>query len=289
MARRDRIQGNANSDGDEEQLLADLYHYFLTASWPMLLLIVAALFAVVNLFFALGYFLDGGIENARPGSFLDCFFFSVQTMATIGYGKMSPATTAANVLVSFEALFGLVGLALVTGLVFSKFARPSAKVRFSRYAVVSTRDGVPCLMFRMANLRGNQIVEASIRISIARTEVTAEGESMRRVRDLELARDHQPLFALSWTVFHPIVEGSQLFGETAASLARSAPDFILSITGFDQTFAQTIYARHVYHLDDIKWDARFVDVLVIAADGRPSVDYSHFDDVVAFTPTRDLS
>jgi inward rectifier potassium channel len=287
MARRDRVTSNSSLDSEDGQLLADLYHYLLNASWPKLLLIVAALFALANVFFAVGYFIDGGIENARPGSFLDCFFFSVQTMATIGYGKMSPATTVANVLVSFEALFGLVGLALVTGLVFSKFARPTAKVRFSRYAVVSTRDGEPCLMFRMANLRGNQIVEASIHVAMARTEVTAEGDSMRRMRDLPLARDRQPLFALSWTIFHPIIEGSQLFGETAESLAKSAPDFILSLTGFDQTFAQTIYARHVYHLEDIRWDARFADVLIIGPDGRPTVDYTRFDDIVSIKPASD--
>src|SRR5262245_5300069 len=133
----------------------DLYHVLLTASWPRLVLSVAACYVVGNTLFALGYLLDpGGIEHARTGSFGDAFFFSIQTMSTIGYGRMVPRSLFANVLVMIEALAGVFGLALMTGLIFAKFSRPSARVLFSRVAVITQWDGVPSLLFRMANARG---------------------------------------------------------------------------------------------------------------------------------------
>ena len=138
----------------------DFYHQLMTSSWPLLLLVVVAVIVAVNCLFAAGYLIAGGVAHARQGSFADAFFFSVQTMATIGYGTMAPNSFVANLLASGEALTGLLAFALVTGLVFSKFSRPTARVRFTRNAVISLRDGVPSLMFRMANVRANQIVEA---------------------------------------------------------------------------------------------------------------------------------
>src|SRR6202140_3642720 len=159
--------------------LEDLYHYLLTASWPMLIVLITGFFFLANLLFALGYYWDGGIENTHSGSFADMFFFSVQTMATIGYGKMEPVTLFSNILVSIEALTGLRALALITGLVFSKFSRPTARVRFSRYVVIGPRDGVHSLAIRAANLRANRIVEADMHVVLARQETTAEGDSIR--------------------------------------------------------------------------------------------------------------
>src|ERR1700677_131247 len=147
-----------------ERYFSDFYHHLLNSSWPSLILQIASAFLVLNIFFALGYLFDGGIDNARPGSFADVFFFSVETMATIGYGRLSPITLTANILMSIEALIGLMGLALMTGLIFAKFSRPTARVRFSRNAVVSVRDGVLSLMFRMANIRSSQIVEAYVHV-----------------------------------------------------------------------------------------------------------------------------
>ncbi len=257
----------------------DLYHYLLTASWPVLLAFIACLFIAANFAFAAAYFLDGGLEGAAPDSFADAFFFSVQTMATIGYGKLAPASTFANILVACEALFGLVGLAMVTGLVFAKFSRPTARVRFSRHAVIEPRNGVPCLMFRMANLRANRIVEASIHVALLRDERTAEGEWMRRYYDLQLERQQTPAFSLSWTVIHPIVEGSPLFGQTPEKLAEESAEIVASLTGLDETFSQVVHARHLYVLDDVVWGARLADILVVTPDGA-SIDYSRFDEVV---------
>ena len=195
-------QPGATILGLEDSRLSDLYHFLLTESWPVLLAGIVLIFVVVNSIFAMVYMLDKGVENARPGSFADAFFFSVQTMATIGYGKMDPDTFLAEVMMSIEALTGLVGLAVVTGLVFAKFSRPTARVRFSRVAIVSNRDGVPSLQFRLANMRANRIVDASARVVFARQERTLEGEEMRRFYDLKLQRDRNSLFIYSWTVIH---------------------------------------------------------------------------------------
>jgi inward rectifier potassium channel len=267
--------------GLEDSRLSDLYHFLLTESWPTLLAGIALIFVVVNATFAVIYMLDRGIENARPGSFGDAFFFSVQTMATIGYGKMSPASFLANIMVSVEALTGLVGLAMVTGLVFAKFSRPTARVRFSSVAIVSNRDGIPSFQFRMANMRANRIVDASARVVFARQERTMEGEEMRRFYDLKLQRDRNAIFIYSWTAIHPITDDSPINGVTREAMESASAEIIVSVTGLDETFAQTIHARHSYRAREILWGRRFVDILERNPDGTLSIDYTHFDDVVA--------
>src|SRR5881296_521694 len=196
-------------------LFDDLYHHLLSAPWPRLLATIAGLYLAANALFALAYLAaPGSVENARPGSFVDAFFFSVQTMATIGYGKLVPHTGFANVLVTTEALVGLFGVAMVTGLMFAKFSRPTARVLFSRQAVVAPHDGVPSFMFRMANARGNNIVRAEVRVVLAREETTLEGSRMRRFHDLVLLRPRSTLFSFSWTAIHPITEASPFHGAT---------------------------------------------------------------------------
>ncbi len=279
-------------DGDDSvsevtgRALEDLYHYLLTASWPMLIVLITGFFFLANVLFALGYYWDGGIENAHSGSFADMFFFSVQTMATIGYGKMEPVTLFSNILVSFEALFGLLGLAMMTGLTFSKFSRPTARVRFSRYAVIGPRDGKTSLLIRMANVRANRIVEAQIHLVFSRMEMTLEGDSIRRFYELPTTRNRSPLFMLSWTAVHPITEDSPFFAQSRESLAHCSPQLVVSITGLDQTFSQTVHARHAYKMEEIVWGARMFDVLKTAPDGTQSVDYSHFDDIEMLTPVQ---
>jgi inward rectifier potassium channel len=261
--------------------LGDLYHYLVTSSWTTLLAFVLVAYVGANLIFASIYFFDGGVAGARPGSFADMFFFSVQTMATIGYGKMTPASFLTNALVSLEALFGLVGLAMMTGLMFAKFSLPSARVRFSRYAVVSRRDGLPSLMFRMANLRANRIVEAEIHVVFARMERTPEGESLRRFYDLPMARSRSALFTLSWTAVHPIVEGSPFAGQTRESLLAQDAEIVVSLTGLDETFSQTVHARKSYRAEDIRWGHRLVDIMSPGDGGSMVIDYSRFDDTVS--------
>jgi inward rectifier potassium channel len=256
----------------------DFYHHLLTSSWPVLLLQVAAAFVAANAIFALGYYLDNGVENARPGSFGDVFFFSIETMATIGYGKMAPSTLFAHILMAIEAFSGLTWFALITGLIFAKFSRPTARVRFSRVAVVSKRDGVPSLMFRMANVRSNQIVEAQIHVVFARQEKTVEGEDVRRFYDLQLSRHRNAIFAYSWTAIHPIIPGSPFYGATTRSLAAADANLVVSLTGIDATLSQTIYARYSYSPADIVWGARLADITMRSAEGETCFDYSRFDE-----------
>jgi inward rectifier potassium channel len=264
---------------EPQGLFGDLYHFLLTSSWPRLLGVLALAFVGANTVFALAYVdLPGSIENARPGSFADAFFFSVQTMGTVGYGKMVPATLAGNVLVTIEVVTGLVGMALFTGLAFAKFSRPTARVLFSSRAVVAPFDAVPSLMFRMANARGNTIVEAQVHVVLARNETTAEGDRMRRFHDLELARRQSALFALSWTAIHPITAASPLRDATPASLAAADAEVVVTLLGFDDHFAQTVHARHRYRADEILWNARFADILF--TDGGRRVDYARFHDVL---------
>jgi inward rectifier potassium channel len=261
--------------------LHDLYHFLLVSSWLRLLAILVALYVGSNALFACAYLLgDRAIVNARPGSFADAFFFSVQTMSTSGHGVLAPRTSYANVLMATEAFIGLLGLAMVTGMIFAKFSRPTARVLFSRVALMTRRDGVPCLMFRMANRRGNQIVEARVHVMLALTETTAEGEVVRRLHDLAMTPEQNALFALAWTAIHPITESSPLLRATPESLVEKEAEIHVSVTGLDETFSQTVHARYSYVPEEILWNARFVDIISRTADGRRQVDYSRFHDVV---------
>jgi len=272
-----RVTGSRNP---RDGYFDDFYHQLLTSSWPLLLLGMVGALTVINSLFALGYLLSGGIEHARRGSFADAFFFSVQTMATIGYGTMAPVSYLANLLASSEALTGLLTFALVTGLVFSKFSRPTARVRFTRNAVISVRDGVPSLMFRMANVRANQIVEAQIHVVLARQERTLEGEEVRRFYDLDLTRYRNAIFNYSWTAIHPIDIHSPLYGATAQSLKTSDAEITVSLTGIDETFSQTVYARYYYDADDIIWGARFADITSRTPEGEFFLSFTGYDQVV---------
>ena len=284
IARNGRL--NVVRNGLERHLLGDLYHFLLGSSWPLLLLLMALAFVGVNALFATLYLAGAdSIEHARPGSFVDAFFFSVQTMATIGYGQMAPRTLFAHLVVTVEAFSGLLSFAVMTGLLFAKFSRPTARVMFSRVAVITARDGVPSLLFRMANERGNQIVEAQAHVLLARNEVTAEGEQVRRWHDLDLLRRHNPLFALSWTAIHRIIPGSPLYGETTESLAASAAEIVVSVFGTDETVSQTVHARYSYGAGNILWGARFVDILSLLPDGRRQIDFTRFHSTVSDTLT----
>jgi inward rectifier potassium channel len=258
----------------------DLYHRLFTATWPQFFGLFGATYIFFNLVFAAIYLIDpGGIANARPGSFGDAFFFSVQTMATVGFGDMHPHDLFTNIVVTVEVLLGITTIAIATALIFSRISRPTARVMFSDVAVVAPYDGVPTLMFRAANRRRNQILEAQVGVSLLRDEITAEGKEMRRFHDLALARARTPIFSLSWTVMHPIVAGSPLFGATLEALTAQDARIIVTMTGIDETFSATIHARHVYPAQSIVWNHRFVDILGESEDGVPTLDYRRFDQV----------
>lgn len=263
-------------------LWQDLYHRTLTISWPVFLSVAVSLYLLTNAVFAALYLLqDASILNARPGSFADAFFFSVQTLGTIGYGVMSPGTLYANILVTAEVVIELVVLALLTGVMFARFSQPSARVLFSNVAVVEAFHGVPTLMFRCANLRGNQILEAEMRVTLLRNERSPEGHELRRFHDLKLLRSRTSAFSLGWMVMHAIDENSPLWACSATECADQDASLIVSLMGTDETFAQTVHARHNYGVNDILWQHRFVDVSTKNAQGERYVDYRHFHQTIA--------
>ncbi len=249
--------------------LEDLFHRLMTASWATTIGFLFAVFVAVNVLFAGVYlWLGDVITNARPGSFEDAFFFSVQTMATIGYGVMTPRGTVANLVVSLEAFGGLLSTALMTGLVFAKFARPTARVRFSHTAVVGQVDGKPVLMVRIANERSNRLMEAVAHLVLLKDEVSAEGARFRRMRDLPLQRDRSVMFALSWTLMHTIDEASPLCGLSPEQLRSLNAALIVTVSGTDEVLMQTVHARHAYEWESVIDGAQFADVFQSTPKGR---------------------
>jgi inward rectifier potassium channel len=223
----------------------------------------------------------GAISHLPPDDFEDAFFFSVQTLATIGYGVMAPETRIGHILVAVEAFAGMLSIALMTGITFAKFARPTSRVLFADKITITPRAGVPHLMFRMANWRGNQMVDAQLRVMVLLEEKTPEGETMRVPHDLPLVRSSTMLFILTWMPMHRIDESSLFHGPDALERLRAkGAEIYVSLTGYDETIGTTVYARHAYQLDDIVPNVRFADVLSIREDGTRVLDYHHFNEVV---------
>ena len=257
------------------------YHLLLTLPWITFFGLLVLSYVSGNAVFALLYLAGGDcIANAHPGSFLDAFFFSVQTAASIGYGAMYPKTLYANTLVTIESMVSLGGVPVLTGLAFARFTRPSARVVFSRVAVITTYEGIPSLMFRTANKRRNQILEATLQVYLLRDEVSAEGQAMRRFYTLPLLRSQTPSFSLSWSVIHPIDENSPLYGATPESLKQMQASIVVALSGLDETVAQVLHARHTYAAQDILWNHRLVDIFHDTPEGHRYIDYNDFHDAV---------
>ncbi len=255
------------------------YYLLLTIPWTGFLVLMALFYIVINAIFAIAYLMGGDcIENATPGSFGDAFFFSVQTLTSIGYGSMYPTTTYADILVTVEALIGFMGIALMTGLAFTKFSQPTARVEFSNVATISNHNGTPTLMLRAANQRRNQITQAEIRMYLMRDEISSEGEYMRRMYFLRPLRDQTPRFTLSWTIMHQIDESSPLWGNSAESLAQTKAMVIVSLSGIDETVAQPIHAPYSYAANDILWEHRFAEIFHQTPEGHHFIDFDRFHD-----------
>lgn len=263
--------------------LSDLYHFIMRAPWPQTIATMLAFYLGINVLFAIAAAAIGGVGGIRDGHPEDYFFYSVETFATIGYGTLAPQTTAANVLMTVEAFTGIAATALTTGIVFAKFSRPTARVLFSNVCVFSQRDGKRTLVFRMANERGNQIVQATIKLVAAFRHVTAEGETIRRLVNLQLVRDETALFALTWTAMHEIDEASPLFGKDDAWMKDRQLGLIVTLMGHDGTIHQTVHARHSWDWEQIV-EGRFVDVLVEHEDGTRTLDLTRFQDYVPEGP-----
>jgi inward rectifier potassium channel len=286
--RPDRDASSAVRKGAPSSTRSDLYSYFLSGSWTRVFVASSILFVLANVFFAALYLLEpGAIGGVARATFADAFYFSVQTMATIGYGVLhpNPVSTLGNLIVSAESLISIVGVAVMTGLIVAKASRTSAGVLFSQVITVAPRNGVPTLMIRLANARGNEIVDARIQVVVLKDEVSPEGHHMRRLHDLQLERSNTPLFALGWTVMHVIDEKSPLREVDFTRPGDKMGLIMVTMTGHDGTFGQTTYARYSYQPEDIRHGERFVDVMSQLEDGRMMIDLTKFHATVKIKPS----
>jgi inward rectifier potassium channel len=257
------------------------YHAMITISWPRFYAVIVSAYLVTNLVFAALFFacgpgaLHGADATTLGGRALDCFFFSVQTLATIGYGRISPLGLAPNILVAIEGFLGLLGFAMATGLAFARFSRPRAKVLFSEKAVIAPYRGATAFEFRIINERLSQLIEVEAKVLFARMEIH-EGRRVRRFYGLPLERSRVAFFPLQWVIVHPIDDGSPLKGETAESLRASEAEFLILLTGIEEAFAQTVHTRSSYQHDEVAVGARFVDMYEPSEDGVVRVDLRRF-------------
>jgi inward rectifier potassium channel len=284
MANRPAAAPTVTVVGAPRMTLRDFYHLFLRVRWSAAVAAIVVSYLALNALFAAAFVVTGGVANAQPGSFFDAFCFSVQTMGTVGYGAMYPASRAANLIVIVESVTSLIVTAVATGLVFAKFSRSSARIVFSNQAVIGPMDGVPTLMLRVGNERSNQILEATIHLSLLRTEKTKEGMIFYRMYDLHLTRDRSPAMARSWTVLHPITPESPLYGATPESMAEQEVEILVTVVGVDDTSLQPVHARKQYEDTDVVWGARHGDIISEDAEGNVVLDIRRFHHVVPTEP-----
>lgn len=283
--RRSRVLAMGNrkviTHGLPRMFWLDIYHYAMTASWPRFFAAVGLLFLLLNASFALVYMQGANpIANQSPAGFLGAFFFSVETLATVGYGDMHPQTLFAHSVATLEIFIGMSFIALFTGIMFARFSRPRARILFAEHPVIGPMDKKQTFTVRAANARQNVIVDASARLRMLRSVQSAEGESFRRLYDMELVRHQHPMFVIGWSIMHVVDENSPLFGETADTLAAADVSFILTIHGVDETTSQPMQSRFTYHHSAIRWQHVYADLLSTDENGIDHLDYSHFHETM---------
>lgn len=253
----------------------DLYHLVLSLRWSGFTALLLGFYLAVNLIFATAYYIGGDCIAEMPrGSFWDAFFFSIETLATVGYGHMHPATTYGHIVVSIELIAGMFWMAVMTGLIFVRFSRPTARILFSKVILIAPFDCKPTLMIRVANGRHQSMVETAFRIMLHRDELVAEGTEERRFYNLKLTFDHLIMFPASITLRHVIDETSPLFGTTAESLQANDSRFMASVVGVDTVIPAPMQSQHDYNWKDVRFGEKFVDVYAQSPDGRYIVDYA---------------
>lgn len=262
------------------------YHYLLTISWSKFFGFVVGAYLLANALFAFIYMaagqhaLSGTHAATWTGRFAERFFFSVHTLATIGYGSITPLTLAANLIVTFETLIGLVGVAVVTGISFARFARPVARILFSRRAVIAPYRGGRAFMFRIVNQRSSQLVDLQAKVLLSRRKRDGTTSSDREFLQLDLERNSVVFFPLSWTIVHAVTETSPLRDWTSEDLIECDAEFLILLNGFEETFSQTVHTRSSYKASDVAWGARFVSMFnPTDEDGVISVDIRKLDDI----------
>lgn len=265
--------------GTRPRHMRDLHHAFLRTTWPRAIAAIVVAYLGLNLLFGLVYLGVGGIANAREGSLVDAFSFSVQTMGTIGYGYMYPMTPWTNMLVTVESVTGMVVTAIATGLLFSKFSILRPRIVFSNRAVLGPMDGVPTLMVRIGNERGNHIMDAQIRMEIYRTEKTREGRTFYRLLELPMTRNRAPALGYAWNAMHPITPESPLWGLTPETFRAAEIEVLVSVAGLDDTSMQPVLAAKRYEEHEVIWGAEPADVLTVHDDGSITFDMNAFHEI----------
>lgn len=263
----------------ERAPFSDLYNLLLAIPLGWLIALVAAMFIGANLVFAGLFMIDPKGSSGIEG-FADAFFLSVQTIGNVNLGFGAPTSDYARWVMTTEVFVSLLALALGTGLFFAKISQPSARISFSNTALISDYEGAPTLMFRVGNRRTNAILDVKVMINIARQVKTREGQTIRRFEEVVPIKASAPLFAYTWTIMHRIDATSPLAGLSCDDLADQHAEIIVVLSGVDDRFNQTVYARCSYTPDEIFFGRRFSDVLSMRADGRWVVDYSRFHDTV---------
>ncbi len=258
----------------------DPYHALLAMGWTPFMLGVLGYYLSLNALFGTLYALrPDSIANLPPGRWTEAFFFSVETFATVGYGVMAPRTLYGHGVATAEIFLGLLSTAVLTGLIFVRFARPRANIEFSRNVTIARDDGVPTLTARLGHRRTGTLFHATAYLTFLHLHQTIEGRKMWRVRDLSLVRCRVQAMSLTWTVRHVIDEGSPLFGLTARDLVALDAQFVLSITGTDATLAAPVHAVRAYDPPDVLWDFHFDDVMTVDDRGRTRVELARLNDV----------
>lgn len=258
----------------------DAYQWLLALSWPRFAAFIAGAYLVINLFFATLYTLGGNcIAGMTPGSFLEAFFFSVQTMATVGYGHMYPQTLYGHVVTTVEIIEGMFCFAVMTGLIFVRFSRPVARIVFSNSVAIAPFNGRPALMLRVANLRNQSMVEAEFRIMFTRDELVREiGDTYRHFYQLKLAFDRMIVFPAALTLRHIIDDQSPLYGATPESLESSRASLVASVVGIETVIPASVQTSKDYSWRDFRFGERFVDIYTEHGDGKLTVDYGRIHD-----------
>jgi inward rectifier potassium channel len=260
---------------------ADISHRCMTASWPAFIGGAVLVFIAFNAVFAVFYWIgDQPISSVPSGGYTDYLYFSIETLSTAGYGDMHPQTHYGHFIAAVELFTGIFSMSLMTGLIFARFSRPSARLLFADNPVISDHEGEQTLMIRLANERHNIISNATARLWLFKNIVSKEGQPFRRFYELSLLRNESPALALSWTLFHVIDAGSPLCGLTADDLEAIEVSLVVVVSGYDVVAAQTVHARKSYEYSDIRFGERYAEILGTAEDGRLRIDYGRFHDTV---------
>ena len=256
---------------------ADISHRCMTASWPAFIGGAALVFIAFNAVFAAFYWIGNQpISNVPGGAYIDYLYFSIETLSTAGYGDMHPHTHYGHLIATVELFTGIFSMSLMTGLIFARFSRPNARLLFADNPVISSHEGVPTLMVRLANERHNIISNASARLWLFRNGVSVEGQSFRRFYELPLSRNESPALALSWTLYHALDEESPLYGLSADDLEASRASLVVVVSGYDVIAAQAVHAQKSYNHPDIRFGHCYADILGTSEDGRLRMDYGRF-------------